>query len=332
MPQGVAFDIPYPAAVVAAAEIDKAADATLDWARDLGLVRDAAAADRITGWRLTELAARFHPAARGDDLLLAANLQCFLFLFDDQFDAAPGGPRAAAVAAARELLALLHEPPGTRPRHDVPATRAWADVWARSCAGMTAAWRSRAAQDWAGYLAGVLVEAQPPVLAPPTTVAEHLSLRRPTVGAYPVLDLAERVQGCELPDVAFHTPLLHRLRTITADVAGLCNDVASVEKEERRGTRRNAVLVLEDSAGLPRAAAVAETVALVHALIAELDGLEHLIPDAAAAIGLHAAERATVDRYVRLALHTLIRGNYDWQRHTARYHPAAPPAVPDGLG
>ncbi|MDP9792086.1 hypothetical protein J2S43_000598 [Catenuloplanes nepalensis] len=331
MPQSVAFDIPYPETVIVAPEVDKAAVATLDWARDLGLVRDDAAADRIAGWRLTELAARFNPAAHGDDLLLAANLQCFLFLFDDQFDDAPGGPRAAEVVAARELLALLHEPPGTRPRHGVPATRAWADVWARSCAGMTAAWRARAAQDWAGYLAGVLVEAQPPALAPPATVAEHLALRRPTVGAYPVLDLAERVQGCELPDVAFHTPLLHRLRTIAADVAGLCNDVASVEKEERGGIRRNAVLVLEDTTGRPRAGAVGETVALVHALIAELNGLERLLPDAAAAIGLTAAERATVDRYVRLALHTLIRGNYDWQRHTARYDPAAPPLASEGL-
>ncbi|MDR7278039.1 terpene synthase family protein [Catenuloplanes atrovinosus] len=331
MPQGVAFDIPYPSAAVAPPEIERAAAGTLGWARDLGLIRSGAAADRVAGWRLAELAARFNPAAHGDDLLLAAHLQCFLFLFDDQFDDAPAGPRAAAVAAARQLLALLHEPPGTPPPHAVPATLAWADVWARSCAGMSAAWRTRAAQDWAGYLAGVLVEAQPPALAPPATVTEHLALRRPTVGAYPVLDLAERVQGCELPDVAFHTPLLQRLRTLTADIAGLCNDVASVEVEERRGTRRNAVLILEDAGGHARADAVTETVRQAHALITELTGLERLVPDTAAAIGLDAAERAAVDRYIRVALHALIRGNYDWQRHTSRYDPAAPPVPSEDL-
>ncbi|MFI5838306.1 hypothetical protein ACIA8K_01120 [Catenuloplanes sp. NPDC051500] len=321
MPQGVTFDIPYQASDPAPPEIEKAAAGTLDWARDLGLIRSRAAADRVLGWRLTELAARFNPAAHGDDLLLAANMQCFLFLFDDQFDDAPGGPRAAAVAASRQLLALLHEPPGTPPPHPVPATLAWADVWQRSCIGMSAAWRARAAHDWAGYFAGVLVEE---LFAPAGTVAEHLDRRRPTVGAYPVLDLAERVQGCELPDAAFHTPLLHRLRSLVADIAALCNDVASVEKEERRGTRHNAVLVLQDATGQARDAAVGETVRTVHLLLAELAALETLLPAAAAAIGLTAAEHATVDRYVRLALHALIRGNYDWQRHTARYDPAAP--------
>jgi hypothetical protein len=320
LPQGVTFDIPYPAADPVPHEIEKAAAGTLDWARDLGLIRSRAAADRVSGWRLTELAARFNPAARGDDLLLAANMQCFLFLFDDQFDDAPGGPRAAAVAASRQLLALLHEPPGTPPPHAVPATLAWADVWERSCAGMSAAWRGRAAHDWGGYFAGVLVEE---LFAPAGTVAEHLDRRRPTVGAYPVLDLAERVQGCELPDVAFHTPLLQRLRSVVADISALCNDVASVEKEERRGTRHNAVLVLEDATGQARDDAVGETVRSVHRLLAQLTELEALLPAAAAAIGLTAAEHATVDRYVNLGLHALIRGNYDWQRHTARYDPAA---------
>ncbi|WP_033340334.1 terpene synthase family protein [Catenuloplanes japonicus] len=328
MPQGVVFDIPYPAADLVPPEIEKAAAGTLDWARDLGLIRGQAAADRVLGWRLTELAARFNPAAHGDDLQLAAHMQCFLFLFDDQFDDEPGGPRAAAVRASRQLLTLLHEPPGTLPPHPVPATRAWADVWERSCAGMSAAWRARAAQDWAGYFAGVLVEE---LFGPAGTVAEHLERRRPTVGAYPVLDLAERVQGCELPDVAFHTPLLYRLRALVADIAGLCNDVASVEKEERRGTRQNAVLVLEDATGLGRSEAVRQTVRTVHRLLAELTALEGLIPAAAVSIGLGAGERATVDRYVTLALHALIRGNYDWQRHTARYDPAAPVAPPEDL-
>jgi hypothetical protein len=317
VPQAVEFDIPFEPQVIGP-DIDQLRDDTVAWAQSFGLMRSPETVARMLDWGLAEIAARFHPTAEGEDLLLGSCLQYYLFLFDDQFDS-PDGLRPEVLQATRQLIGLLHEAPGTRPAYATPATLAWADIWVRACEGMSAAWRARAAREWATYLVGNLAEAFARRHGTPNSLEEYLLLRRQTIATYPVYDMSERVQHFEIPLEAFHTPQIQEMRSLGTDVVTLCNDVASLEKEECRDEPLNSVLLLERSTRLGRDEAVQQIVDLVRCRVDKFLVLQNELGDVADVLGLTADERLRVDRYVREALHSMMRGNYDWQLHTSRY-------------
>lgn len=328
MPQETLFHIPFDPTPLAP-DIDRIGRASLEWATSHGLLRSAEAASRFSGWNLAELASRFHPDARGNDLLLAADLQGFFFLFDDQFDS-PQGLRPEAVTASRELIDLAYQHPGTRPVFVTPATLAWADLWERSCEGMSPSWRARAAHEWCRYFTGNLVEALPRERHSLNTLDEYVTFRRQTIATCPVYDMSERSQQFEISQVAFPTPQIQTMRDLTTDVVTLCNDVASVEKEECRNDVINAVLLLERTQGLSRDAAVHSITHEVHRKVNAFVRLQDDLDDVCTVLDLSSRERANVTRYVNTALHSMMRGNYDWQRRTARYNAASIPDMRPG--
>ncbi|GAA2967187.1 terpene synthase family protein [Streptomyces enissocaesilis] len=317
MSQHTEFTIPF-ASTAPGADVDRARQVNIQWAVRHALLGSPEAVTRYTGWRLPELAARFHPHATGDDLVLAADLQCFFFLFDDQFDA-PEGLRPQAVKASMQLLDLLHQLPGTRPAYATPATLAWADVWERSCEGMSPAWKARATHEWARYFVGNLMEDLKRRNHPIRTLEEYVVFRRQTIATGPVYDMSERVQHFEIPVGAFHTPQIQGMRDLATDVVTLCNDVASVSKEETRSETLNSVLLLESTADTTREDAIRQIEKLVSDKVRAFLTLQEELDDALAQMHVGETQCRDTHRYVRDALHSMMRGNYDWQRSTDRY-------------
>ncbi|MGP3922107.1 terpene synthase family protein [Streptomyces sp. 8N616] len=315
-PQKTAFDIPFPDEI--SSDVAAVHERSLTWLCEQGMLRSEAAVGRMDSWRLTELAGRFHPHARGDDLLLGADVLGFFFLFDDQFDD-PGGLRMEAVAASKELISLLHLPPGTPPSYAVPATVAWADIWARSCQGMSDAWRTRAAREWQRYFVGNLEESVIRSGMPLRSVEGYLRLRRLTIGTTPVYDMSERTQHFEIPREAFHTHHIQAMRDLATDVVTLCNDVASAVKENAREESLNSVLFLQRRRGLERDDAVASIQSLVRTRTTAFRRLYRRTPEVCDALDLTQDQREMVDRYLRTALMSVMRGNYDWQQRSLRY-------------
>ncbi|MEU4803910.1 hypothetical protein [Actinosynnema sp. NPDC023587] len=314
-PQQTEFRIPFPRAI--SPDVSAVHPDSMAWLRGHGMLRSDAAARRVDGWRLTELAGRFFPDARGADLRLGADVMGFFFLFDDQFDH-PGGLRAEAVAVSKELLRLTSRPAGPAPAGAGPVVTAWADLWDRSCRGMSAAWRVRAAREWRRYFVGNLEESVAREAMPGDSVEDYLRLRATSIGTTPVYDLCERTQHFEIPDEVLHSHHVQAMRDLATEIVVLCNDVASTIKESARDDALNAVLFLERR-GARRGPAVARVRRMVDDRLAAFQRLSGRTSRICAALDLTAEQRDRVDRYVRTALVSVVRGNYDWQRRSARF-------------
>ena len=312
MPQGVILHIPFPRRKSPDAE--RAHRVHLGWPRSHGLLPDARAVRRHLMGSYADVAARFHPTATGDDLDLAVDQQSWYFLFDDLFD----GPAGTDADRVRELtgdVAAALDGSGV-PRH--PLARAFADLWARSITGMSAVWRARAAADWRAYLGGYVDEALARGGRRLPRFTDHLALRTHTIGALPVLDMAERVGHYECPARALDSSLVDEMRRLAVEVVILDNDIVSVEKEDAVGDV-NLVLLLESERGCSRAEAVDRMCVMVAERSDRFVALERELPALAHGLGLDGGERAALERYDRDALRTLMRGAYDWDQQAERY-------------
>lgn len=261
-----------------------------------------------------EVAGRFHPTATGADLDLAVDQQSWFFLFDDVFD----GPAGTDADTVRQLVRDVAAELDGRHAGSHPLARAFADLWSRSTTGMSETWRARAAADWHAYLSGYVDEALARGRRTLPRAFEHLALRTRTIGALPVLDMAERVGHYECPARALDSPLLQEMRRLAVEVVILDNDIVSVEKEESLGDL-NLVLLLENECACSRMEAIDRMCTMVAERISRFVELRHELPALTRSLGLNDREYEALERYRRDALQTLMRGAYDWDQNAERY-------------
>lgn len=109
----------------------------LAWPRSLGLIKSDAAAERHLRGGYADLASRFYPHATGADLDLGVDLMSWFFLFDDLFD----GPRGENPEETERLTdAVAAALDGPLPDSAPLIAHGFADIWRRTCEGMTPAW------------------------------------------------------------------------------------------------------------------------------------------------------------------------------------------------
>ncbi|MFE6867693.1 pentalenene synthase [Kitasatospora sp. NPDC057692] len=322
MPQDVEFGLPWP--LRSSPHLPRAREHSLAWLEEFGLLGEQTFTPaEFTDWRLAELAAYFFPDATGEGLELAGDLMGWYFApFDDRFDGSLGRNPLQAAAVCAELAAVMA--PGDVPGAGTPlsTTRALADIWQRSCRGMSGAWRARAANDWLAYLAAHLAETVDRRQGRVMDADECVSRRRLATSSFVVIDLIERVSGFEVPALAWHTPVLAELRSLTAEVIGMSNDLCSAEKEEAAGdVGNNLLLILERDRGIGRTQAAEEVVSAIGRRVTRFAAMEERVAD----LGCWLSEDDAVGvRRLVTGLHDLMRGDYAWERMSGRYR--TPPA------
>ena len=316
MPQNVSFHLPFPTGINPEAE--RARERHLDWVTRLGLIEGDEALRRYRASRLTDLVAYAYPDAAGADLDLVTDAVCLGFPLDDEFDGPLGRhPRRAELLCA-ELAAIPYREPGASPRLDIPLTRAYADVWRRSAAGMSAAWRARAAADYARFFRAYVQETRNRILGRTLDEDSYVALRRQAVGTAPCFDLIERAGHFEVPSRAYHSREVQALTRCAGDIVFLCNDVHSVEREEAQGDPHNLVLIRQRALGCDRAEALRQVGWEIERRVRTFLRLAAALPGRQAAWGLDARGRAHLARYLA-GLGTWMTANQRWGRATARY-------------
>ncbi|WP_405020818.1 cytochrome P450 [Kitasatospora sp. NBC_00070] len=307
------LQLPFPARI--SPDAARAAAEHLQWPRSFGLLPTDTAAERHARGHYAELAARFHPAATGPDLALGVDQMSWFFCFDDAFDGPAGHHPEQARTVVDAVADTLDQPPAP---DAPPLARAFHDLWLRSREGMSPPWCERAATHWRAYLYGHVQEAANRHSGTPLTVDEYLRLRRDTIGVQPTLDLAERIGHYELHADLFTSDTVAALRTLAAEIDSLHNDLYSLAKEDAGSDPHNLLLILRRANGAEHDAC-AGVIGMLHARIARFRDLEGELRtlDGTAHLGAH--DRKALDRYLRDALHTVMRGPYDWAPRSGRY-------------
>jgi hypothetical protein len=233
----------------------------------------------------------------------------WLFLVDDQLDDGVFGTDLTAARKMRqEMSAVLR---GGKP--DSPALVALADLWTRTSAGTTAAWRAR----FAGHLdeclrAATEWEAANRVRHVVPDEQAYIRNRRHTGAIYVCMDLIEVVEGVELaPEVVASVDFTDALDA-ACNVVCWTNDVYSLQKERAHGEVHNLVYVVEHHRGWSATAAR-------HHVCAEI---------AAETARYRQREQELLNRYpehgevlfrVTAGMRSWITGNNLWSRRTHRY-------------
>ncbi|WP_051811698.1 hypothetical protein [Kitasatospora sp. MBT63] len=290
-------------------------------------------------WDVSELAAFCYPEAGPDELGLAADLLGFYFLFDDQFDTELGQHPAEVARICDRLCGITHgtaafaattpfgsSAPSTSPvpsASSAPPTpsateHAFADLWRRSQRGMSARWRARAAYNWEWYFASHPAEAAGRAFAELPDRESYLVLRRGTAAMETLFDMIERLGHFEVPQSAFHHPVLRRLRQLAADIPSFSNDVRSYPLEAPRGDVYNLVMIVQQERGCPADEASAVVLAEAQLMINQFAELRLQLADVYNQLELDAAQRGAVQRYAD-GLAAWLAGYLRWEGRTGRY-------------
>ncbi|MFG3166388.1 terpene cyclase [Streptomyces sp. NPDC048200] len=322
MPQDITFDLPFP--VVLSPDLEGARRRNLEWVERLGLVRPGPSLRWYASWDMPGLAAHGMPYARAAGLDLCADAMAFFFVFDDQFDGPLGRDPARAADVCQKLIDIVHGAPAG-PGAD-PCSRAFADLWTRSCAGAHPGWIARTAHEWEYYLATQAHEAIGRIRGTPGDMETYLQVRRGIAGTALPLSLGERAAGLDIPPSVFHSPQLRLMRDIAVDVTMMCNDVYSLEKEEERGDIDNLVLVIQHAERCTREEAVSTAREEVARRTGRFKELEAQLLSMGRQLHLQKTELNDVRVYVDV-MALWMSGYHAWQTQTRRYT-AAPRVLP----
>ncbi len=211
------------------------------------------------------------------------------------------------------------------PQHSQPGVMmadAFADMWRRLIAGMSPTWQRRATENWRLWLTSYADESTARH-DENFTFDEHRRLRHRTLGTGVFVDPIEATGGFEVPESIWQSALFQEVLYLFTDVVGYCNDIGSLEKEERMGDPLNGVILLYSRHGMSRQKAIVtvkeiiiDCVKRLPSLRAQLDTATHDLPDPA---------NTNTLRYVD-GIANILRANLEWEhttpRHIAPHNPA----------
>jgi 5-epi-alpha-selinene synthase len=296
---------------------EAAHDASVDWARRLGLVSSDAEVRYLDRSRIGWLVARAFPGAPLDELQLAADWTTLFCVLDDRTEADGLAPMRLAAFLAR-LLDVFKS--GKLHHDDDPLAHAFLDLRRRLDRCAPAGWVASFADRLEEIFVGFSWEAINRSKRIKPDLDAYRTIRETTVGLYPQFALTRLTDGICLPPEVLEHPIVERLHSAASRCVGWANDIFTHEKELEQGEVNNLVLALMDNEALPLEAAVARACEEHDAEVRRFLELERALPSFGAADG-------EVRRYLGI-LRSFIRGHLDWSRETGRYRPSAVEEAP----
>jgi germacradienol/geosmin synthase len=326
-----------------------ARDHAREWAQTTGMVAQGTAAvetpvhsgacwdlERYDAVDFPQFAAMIYPDADAAELALLAGWCILLWYVDDRFKVSylqdPAPERIH-----REIdrfMAFFPAYPSFPPAPRNPAERAVADLWTRTAARTSPAWRRRCAAAFRGFLEASHIEVRtaPDRLADPI---DFIPLRRDASATRVIMHLLEHALDTEMPSQVRDLRSFQALNDAANDCVGLQNDIYSYTREAANGEAdSNGVRVFQRALGgsLQQAADTVSRflTARMHTFkaIADVDLPEELS-------ALTPEVRDEVLGYAD-ALRSALAGMYAWPFHTTRYGFSSRTATvaqrPSGLG
>ncbi|MGV9662890.1 terpene synthase family protein [Nocardia niigatensis] len=300
--------------------LDRAREHVLTWVDGFDLLRSHRARTKFSAADFGYFVALVHPHAERHSLELAADWFAWLFLVDDELDdGAIGRTPAAAAALAHGVRGVLRD--GGHGEANSPLLAALSDLWDRTAAHGSAAWRTR----FVGHLEECLHtaafwEAGNRIAGIVPDRDTYVDRRRHTGAIYVCMDLIEAFGGFEVPPARYRDADFSGALDAACDVVCWTNDVYSLEKERSFGEVHNLVFIVGHHENLSEAEAVSRVCAEIDTRTEQYLGFEELVRTRSA------SDHDPVERCLD-GMRMWIRGNFDWSSRTARYGHAPAPST-----
>lgn len=288
-------------------------DASLLWAKQLGIVGTAREEAILRSTQAGMLVARAYPHGRPGALQLMTDWINWGFLWDDKFDASRLGqtPDDMEPIIARIPQILSGAPVS---EDDSPAEKALSDLYARMMVERPndARWIERFRCATSEDNAAFLWEARNRSRGVVPSVAEYHRMRMFTSAAYSCFIFSELVDDIELPEEVHKSSTLKQIELHANTVLSWYNDLFSLAKELSQGDVHNIVLVVmhERQCSLDEAKAIA--LAEHDAHLAEFLRLQQELPSFGPAVD------AQLRRYLD-SIGRWMKGQLDWSLAVQRY-------------
>ncbi|MFD3513876.1 hypothetical protein [Streptomyces sp. NPDC058657] len=290
----------------------------LRWMRERGLVTHETL-DYYRSSAYPGLVAHVFPHAAPDTMEVLSQFMGWIAFYDDQFDGPDGRDRDRAAALIQGCLQVMDSHPAPAPVTR-PLDRAFTEIWAAMVANRSARWQERFREHWRAYLCAYVHEASIRSQGLVQSLEEY-DQHRTTAGAILLsFDLIEVAGGYELPSALYDTPPLTTMRSDAGYVICLANDLASLAREsDLEEVVDNRVLLLEHHYGMTRNQAVSEVEDLIRTYVNSFTTQTLRLRQSPAYTTATAQARHDTERFIQ-GMGDWMRGNFDWQARTARYH------------
>lgn len=309
------FTMPFPSRLNVHAQ--RAEEHGREFVRRYGLVTTDADKQRYDDSLIGTLIGRTFPHADAETLDLMTEWMACNLLLDDVFDESEARVDPVRLREmCDEVVSWLPVDGGEVAHSGSSFARAYADIWARTCAKSSVAWRAKFVAHFSLFLGRCVHEAANRRDDRTPGIAEYIELR--SCALMPYLDLLELAQGWELPTEGPCTAEdFSELDASLSSASLWMNDLFSCEKEYNLGDVHNLVVVLKKERGTDLQTAADTAAEMIQA---EIDDFERQSEDQLtgkiAALLDPALRSAAADRVE--FLRSWLSGQFEWRFETKR--------------
>lgn len=295
---------------------DEVHERTIEWLHSFRVFKDEVAYKRFHATKIGRLAARFHPDASPETLLLVSKWYAWMFFRDDQRDESELGEQPELLTASNDWFIRILE--GSKPDDgdDALALALWdlrVQAWEETHLG---AWMDRFIGSIREHFESTVWEAANRSRGAIPDIDSYIRMRPVTGGLNVDTQFIEIAEHARLPATVRGNPILQTLTRTSNNSVCWANDIFSLKKEAQSNEVHNLVLILEHEENLTQEAAVVRAIEMHNA---EVKTFVEAIPQLWASVGEQPNEN--LERFVEVLM-TRMRGFLDWANESGRYEPS----------
>lgn len=322
------FYVPWPARLNS--NLDAARTYSKIWAKEMGILNTPSSEGSLNIWSeeafdkhdYALFCAYIHPETPSSELNLMTIWNVWAFYVDDYFLQVYKRPkdRDGAKKYLDRIPLFMTIDLSSSPTPTNPMERGLTDLWLRTAATKSEAWRGRIIKSMRSLLQAFLWELDSMNQQRLANPIEYIEMRRQVGAALWSADLVEHAMFVEIPERIATVRPIQVLKNTFADAVHLRNDIFSYEREVLKdGELTNAVLVTERFLSVDTQRAVN---LINNMLTSRLQQFEQTalteLTQMFQEYSLDSVEQANVLNYIR-GLQDWQSGAHEWHIQTSRY-------------
>jgi 5-epi-alpha-selinene synthase len=291
--------------------VDVLEDYSIEWVLSFNLLADESNYKRFSQCKFFFLVANAYPNCQLEELKIISDWMSWLFIWDDQCDMLYSGQKLETIDSYHQRFLNILK--GAEVKNEEPSLfHALKNLQQRTIQRGDSKWFNHFVDSVKDYFDGCFEQTKNRIEGIIPDIESYIRIRRLTVAVYLSLDLAEFCNQFFISDFLRENQIFHKLRVMTSDIIGWCNDIYSASREIGDGDVHNLVFMLHHHQSISIELAMERTAEMHDQQVLNLLNIEESLPSFDEQIG---AELANYMSWI----HSWIRGNLEWYSYSCRY-------------